>query len=241
MTQSPAFTDGLAYVLLVGTSPNFNQQIGADLAEVGYQIVAVESPDKGLQRLEQTPPSMTIVDYSALGQKGIDFCRDLRSGNKTFPILFLVAQDRVEERVVCLEAGADDYLLQPYQRDKFTQIVNVYLQPQPEQREQLLFGDLVLDLSSRQVWRSPSGVENDNPQIIDLTVKEFELLKYLMSYPQQVLTREQILKNVWGEDFQGESNVIEVYIRYLRLKIETKGRKRLIQTVRGVGYVLKDS
>ncbi len=240
MTQSLAFTDGLAYVLLVGTSPSFNQQIGADLAEVGYQTAAVESPEKGLQRLAQTPPSMTVVDYSALGQKGIDFCRQLRAENKTFPILFLVAQDRVEERVICLEAGADDYLLQPYQQDKFTQIVNVYLQPQPEQREQLLFGDLVLDLSSRQVWRSPANAEDEAPQMIDLTVKEFELLKYLMSYPQQVLTRDQILKNVWGEDFQGESNVIEVYIRYLRLKIETKGRKRLIQTVRGVGYVLKD-
>lgn len=240
MTQSPVFTDGFAYVLLVGTSPSFNQQMGADLAEIGYQTVAVESPEKGLQRLEQTQPSMTIVDHSILGQKGIDFCRQLRAENKIFPILFLVAQDRVEERVICLEAGADDYLLQPYQQDKFTQIVNVYLQPQPEQREQLLFGDLVLDLSSRQVWRSPANAEDEAPQMIDLTVKEFELLKYLMSYPQQVLTREQILKNVWGEDFQGESNVIEVYIRYLRLKIETKGRKRLIQTVRGVGYVLKD-
>ena len=101
MTQSPAFTDGLAYVLLVGTSPSFNQQIGADLAEVGYQTVAVEMPEKGLQRLEQTPPSMTIVDYSVLGQRGIDFCRQLRSDNKIFPILFLVAQDRVEERVIC--------------------------------------------------------------------------------------------------------------------------------------------
>ena len=246
MTQLPSFTDGLAYVLLVGTSPGFVQKISADLAEVGYQTIALDSPEQGFQRLQQTPPSMLIVDYSALGKKGIELCQRIRSENKVFPILFLVTQDRVEERVICLEAGADDYLLQPYQRERFAKILDVYLQPQPEQREQLLFGDLVLDLNSRQVWRASTDIESSDtsdaaPQTIDLTVKEFELLKYLMSYPQQVLTREQILKNVWGEDFQGESNVIEVYIRYLRLKVENKGRKRLIQTVRGVGYVLKES
>ena len=241
MTQSPTFAD-VAYVLLVGTSANFNQKIGVDLAEVGYQTVAIDNPEQGLQRISQAQPGMVVVDYNALGQKGIDFCRQLRDDSRVFPIIFLVARDRVQERVICLEAGADDYLLQPYQQDKLAQILNVYLQPQPEQREQLLFGDLVLDLSSRQVWRSPTGEDSETqPETIDLTVKEFELLKYLMSYPQQVLTREQILKNVWGEDFQGESNVIEVYIRYLRLKIENKGRKRLIQTVRGVGYALKDN
>lgn len=154
------------------------------------------------------------------------------------PILFLVTQDRVEERVICLEAGADDYVLQPYQQERFLRLLEIYLQPQTGQREQLFFGDLILDLNTRQVWRSP-GQSSDSPRPIELTVKEFELLKYLMSHPQQVLTREQILENVWGNEFQGESNVIEVYIRYLRLKIEAKGQKRLIQTVRGVGYVLK--
>lgn len=241
MTQSSSFAD-VAYVLLVGTSASFNQKIGVDLAEVGYQTVAVESPDQGLQRISQTAPGMVIVDYGALGQKGVTFCRQLRNDSYVFPVVFLVTRDRVQERVICLEAGADDYLLQPYQQDKLAQLLNVYLQPQPEQREQLLFGDLVLDLNTRQVWRSPTGEDSETqPETIDLTVKEFELLKYLMSYPQQVLTREQILKNVWGEEFQGESNVIEVYIRYLRLKIENQGRKRLIQTVRGVGYALKDN
>lgn len=241
MTQSPPFAD-VAHVLLVGTSVSFNQRIGVDLAEVGYQTVAMDSPEQGLQRIRQSQPGMVVIDYNALGQKGIDFCRQLRDDSYVCPIVFLVARDRVQERVICLEAGADDYLLQPYQQDKLTQILSVYLQPQPEQREQLFFGDLVLDLNSRQVWRSLAAEDPEaTSETIDLTVKEFELLKYLMSYPQQVLTREQILKNVWGEEFQGESNVIEVYIRYLRLKIENNGRKRLIQTVRGVGYALKDN
>lgn len=242
MPQTSPVADGLTYVLLVGTSQSFNQKIGADLADTGYQTMAVDTPAQGKKRLQQLKPSMVIVDYERLGQQGVDFCRGLREQNMVQPILFVITQGNVAERVICLEAGADDYILNSYQQEKFLQLLHVYLQPKAAgQRDQLLFGDLILDLNSRSVWRSPAGIDDGAPQVIELTVKEFELLKYLMSYPQQALTREQILKNVWGEDFQGESNVIEVYIRYLRLKIESKGGKRLIQTVRGVGYVLKDS
>ena len=126
MTQSPTFAD-VAYVLLVGTSANFNQKIGVDLAEVGYQTVAIDNPEQGLQRISQAQPGMVVVDYNALGQKGIDFCRQLRDDSRVFPIIFLVARDRVQERVICLEAGADDYLLQPYQQDKLAQIFYVLL------------------------------------------------------------------------------------------------------------------
>ena len=112
-------------------------------------------------------------------------------------------------------------------------LVRLYLQTDALPNEQLRFGDLILDLTTRRAIRS------ERP--IDLTMKEFELLKYLMEHPREVLTREQILENVWGYDFMGESNVIEVYIRYLRLKIEDDGEKRLIQTVRGVGYVLRET
>jgi DNA-binding response OmpR family regulator len=111
--------------------------------------------------------------------------------------------------------------------------VKLYLQPDKVGTEQLRFGDLVLDLATRRAFR--------HERAIDLTMKEFELLKYLMEHPREVLTREQILENVWGYDFMGESNVIEVYVRYLRLKIEDEGEKRLIQTVRGVGYVLREA
>ncbi|ANV89375.1 response regulator transcription factor NblR [Picosynechococcus sp. PCC 8807] len=238
MPQSQYAADGLAYVLLVGTDQEFTQRATLDLADLGYQTITVETVEQAQQRLQQLPAGMVIVDYPLLGQRGIDFCRSLRKAQFVRPILFLVTQDRVEERVICLEAGADDYVLQPYQQERFLRLLKIYLQPQTGQREQLFFGDLILDLNTRQVWRSP-GQSSDSPRPIELTVKEFELLKYLMSHPQQVLTREQILENVWGNEFQGESNVIEVYIRYLRLKIEAKGQKRLIQTVRGVGYVLK--
>jgi DNA-binding response OmpR family regulator len=144
-----------------------------------------------------------------------------------------MARDTVEDRVACLESGADDYFLKPYRTDAFLQLVRLYLQPEAGANEQLRFSDLVLDLATRRAMR--------NGRTIDLTMKEFELLKYMMSHPREVLTREQILENVWGYEFMGESNVIEVYIRYLRLKIEEEGEKRLIQTVRGVGYVLREA
>jgi OmpR family response regulator NblR len=143
-----------------------------------------------------------------------------------------MARDTIDDRVACLEAGADDYFLKPYRAETFLQMVRLYLEPKAGVTEQLRFGELILDLTTRRAIR--------NGRTIDLTMKEFELLKYLMMHPREVLTREQILENVWGYDFMGESNVIEVYIRYLRLKIEDEGEKRLIQTVRGVGYVLRE-
>lgn len=148
-------------------------------------------------------------------------------------MLMLMARETVDDRIACLEAGADDYLLKSYSTEAFLQRVLLYLQPTAGVTEQLRFGELVLDLTTRRVLRNGRG--------IDLTMKEFELLKYLMSHPREVLTREQILDNVWGYDFMGESNVIEVYIRYLRIKVEDEGEKRLIQTVRGMGYVLRES
>ena len=144
-----------------------------------------------------------------------------------------MTRDTVEDRIACLEAGADDYILKPYRSEEFLKLVQCYLQPDTTTNEQLRFGDLMLDLATRRAFRG------DRP--IELTMKEFELLKYLMEHPREVMTREQILENVWGYDFMGESNVIEVYIRYLRLKIEDEGEKRLIQTVRGVGYVLRET
>jgi len=149
------------------------------------------------------------------------------------PVVLLMARDTVEDRAACLEAGADDYFLKPYRSEEFLKLVRLYLQPDQAGVEQLHFGDLALDLSTRRALRQNRAIE--------LTMKEFELLKYLMEHPREVLTREQILENVWGYDFMGESNVIEVYVRYLRLKIEDEGEKRLIQTVRGVGYVLREA
>ena len=148
-------------------------------------------------------------------------------------MLLMMARDNLDDRVACIESGADDYFLKPYRTDEFLKLVSAYLQPSENGVEQLVFGELTLNITNRQAVRGG--------RVIDLTMKEFELLKYLMEHPRDVLTREQILENVWGYNFMGESNVIEVYIRYLRLKIDGSNEKRLIQTVRGVGYVLREA
>ncbi|BAZ46690.1 two component transcriptional regulator, winged helix family protein [Chondrocystis sp. NIES-4102] len=222
----------LNYPILLLTDSIFSQQASLDLQAAGYQPI-VEKVQKGWKKLSVYVPKMVIVDRVFTGKLGFNLCRELRNTGERIPLLLLVDQETVEERVACLEIGADDYLLKPYQKEKLLEQINFYLQPTVDVPGQLRFGELILDLGTRQVIR--------NEQIIDLTVKEFELLKYLMSNPQQVMTREEIIENVWGYDYRGESNVIEVYIRYLRLKMESHNQKRLIQTVRGIGYVLRDS
>jgi OmpR family response regulator NblR len=232
MVVSSSPSDRSLCVLLVKTDETFSESASIDLQEAGYTAVIATDAQKGLLQHNQLQPAMVVVDRTLAGESGIDLCRQIRRSGSRIPVLMLMAAESVDDRVVCLEAGADDYLVKPYRSETFLQLVRLYLQPPATASEQLRFGDLVLELTTRRALR--------NGRSIELTMKEFELLKYLMAHPREVLTREQILENVWGYDFMGESNVIEVYIRYLRLKIEDEGGKRLIQTVRGVGYVLRE-
>lgn len=220
-------------VLIVETDETFAARMSLDLREAGYYPVVATDTSNAWHQAMELQPAMVVVDRALSGDSGLKLCARLRSAGSRVPLLLLMARETVEDRVACLESGADDYILKPYRTETFLQMVRFYLEPEPGVAEQLRFGDLVLDLSTRRAIRGG--------KVIDLTVKEFQLLKYMMMHPREVLTREQILENVWGYDFVGESNVIEVYIRYLRLKIEDEGKKRLIQTVRGVGYVLRES
>ncbi|WP_242032031.1 response regulator transcription factor NblR [Microcoleus sp. FACHB-672] len=220
-------------VLLIETDAALAHNVSLDLKESGYEPVVAYDATTGLSQADQLQPSLIVVDRMLAGESGLQLCTQLRRVGNRAPVLLLMARDSVDDRVACLEAGADDYFLKPYRSEDFLQLVRLYLQPDAPGTEQLRFGDLVLDLSTRRALR--------NGRVIELTMKEYELLKYLMEHPREVLTRDQILENVWGYDFMGESNVIEVYIRYLRLKIEDEGQKRLIQTVRGVGYVLREA
>ncbi|MUL34833.1 response regulator transcription factor NblR [Gloeocapsopsis dulcis] len=220
-------------VLVVETDETLAGQVSLDLQESGYEAVIAPDVYSGMQYSQEIRPALIVVDRMLAGESGLELCTHLRQAGAHVPVLVLMARDTVDDRVACLEAGADDYFLKPYRSEEFLQMVRLYLQPETGVAEQLRFGDLVLDLATRRAIR--------HGKALDLTMKEFELLKFLMEHPREVLTREQILENVWGYDFMGESNVIEVYIRYLRLKIEDEGHKRLIQTVRGVGYVLRES
>lgn len=225
--------DSVPRVLLIETDETLANHVSSDLRESGYEIAIASDAETGLRQFEAFQPSLIVIDRMLSGESGLTLCTTLRSRGARMPVLLMMARDAVEDRVACLEAGADDYFLKPYRTDDFLKLIRLYLQPDKSDAEQLRFADLVLDLNTRRAMRQDRN--------IDLTMKEFELLKYLMEHPSEVLTREQILENVWGYDFIGESNVIEVYIRYLRLKIEDEGEKRLIQTVRGVGYVLREA
>lgn len=220
-------------ILLLESDESLAQQMALDLRDVGYATAIAADVKQALQQFKQWQPALVVVDRLRLGEAGLSFCRAVRELDSRTCLLLLMGRETVDDRFTCIDVGADDYLLVPYRTADFLDRIRFYLQPSLEASEQLRFGELVLDLAVRRVMR--------NGRAIDLTVKEFELLKYLMSHPCEVLTRDQILENVWGYGYMGESNVIEVYIRYLRLKIEDEGEKRLIQTVRGVGYVLRES
>ena len=204
-----------------------------DLKEFGYSVVQVKNPSEALEQFKQHDFVLGIID-ARFPAGGLQCCERLRLLNTSIPLLILMSQENIYDRMACLDAGADDYILNPYQRETFLQRIRLYLQPtQPTSQPQLEFDDLSLNLSSRTAKRGSC--------IIDLTMKEFELLRCLMEHPRNVLSRDQILENVWGFDYVGESNVIEVYIRYLRLKLEAGNASRLIHTVRGVGYVLREA
>ncbi|MEO0539799.1 MAG: response regulator transcription factor [Cyanobacteria bacterium P01_A01_bin.105] len=220
-------------VLLVEPNADLASSVSVDLEESGYTSVVARSAADGIKQADAVNPALIVVDRMLGGESGLDLCSELRAKGDRTPVLLLMAKDSLDDRIACLESGADDYFLKPYRSDDFLALINTYLQPQEGSVEQLRFGELTLDVTNR--------VANRSGRIIELTMKEFELLKYLMEHAREVLSREQILENVWGYDFMGESNVIEVYVRYLRLKIDGDGEKRLIQTVRGVGYVLREA
>lgn len=219
-------------IFLVQMDELFNQRASIDLTEAGYNPVIISHSKQALTEVEKQQPAMILLDRQRSGTFGSSLCQRIRQQGNRVLIIMVVERETIEERVACLEMGADDYFLQPYRSEMLLKLVRFYLTPPETNQEQLQFGEVILDLSTRQLLLNHKG--------INLTMKEFELLKYFMSYPREVLSRDKILEQVWGYDFQGESNVIEVYIRYLRLKLESEGHKRLIHTVRGVGYVLRE-
>lgn len=219
-------------ILLVENELMLADRMVLDLSKAGYQTEIAENTKIGLEKAKNLKPALIGVDRSLPGESAILLVRELRELGYVMPIILLMANDSIADRIVCLESGADDYFLKPYYAPNFLRTIGLYLHTDNTGGEQLRFADLVLDLVTHRVIRGTTTIE--------LTVKEFELLRYLLAHPETELSREQILENVWGYDFLGESNVIEVYVRYLRLKLEKDGGKRLIQTVRSVGYVLRE-
>jgi DNA-binding response OmpR family regulator len=222
-----------ANILLVEDEVKLARFIELELSSEGYQVSVAHDGMTGLTLARESSPELVVLDWMLPGLSGLEICRRLRSTGSKIPVILLTARDEVSDRVAGLDAGADDYVVKPFSIEELLARIRAHLRRTQETEEDVLqFEDLSLNRLTHEVYR--------NKRAIELTAKEFDLLEYLLSNPRQVFTKDQILENVWGYDFMGDSNIIEVYIRYLRLKLEEKGEKRLIQTVRGVGYALRE-
>ncbi|MDJ0384097.1 response regulator transcription factor [Streptomyces sp. G-G2] len=232
--------EGEARVLVVDDEPAVREALRRSLAFEGY---GTETAVDGLDALDKAAayaPDLIVLDIQMPRMDGLTAARRLRAAGSVTPILMLTARDTVGDRVTGLDAGADDYLVKPFELDELFARVRALLRRSsygaaagsPEAAADVLtFGDLRMDLATREVTRSGRAVE--------LTRTEFTLLEMFLAHPRQVLTREQILKAVWGFDFEPSSNSLDVYVMYLRRKTEAGGEPRLVHTVRGVGYVLR--
>jgi DNA-binding response OmpR family regulator len=220
-------------ILLVEDDPKLAKFIESELSLEGYHVTVAPNGLDGLTIARDAQPDLLILDWMLPGISGLDICLRLRSTGVQVPIIMLTAKDEVPDRVTGLNAGADDYVTKPFSMEELLARVKARLRrTQPNDPEHLQFEDLILNSLTREVYRGS--------QLIELTAKEFDLLEFLLQNARQVITRDRILEKVWGYDFMGESNIIEVYIRALRIKLEASNSKRLLHTVRGVGYVLRE-
>ncbi|MEM8502449.1 MAG: response regulator transcription factor [Cyanobacteria bacterium P01_D01_bin.1] len=225
-------SEGTVRILIVEDEEKLAKFVQLELGYEGYEVIVANDGLSGLMAARDSEPDLVLLDWMMPGLTGVEVCRRLRATGAMMPVILLTAKDGIEDRVAGLDAGADDYVVKPFSIEELLARVRAHLRRnQPEDPEVFLFADLSLNRKTREVKRGD--------RLIDLTAKEFDLLDYLISNPKQVLTRDRILEEVWGYDFMGDSNIIEVYIRYLRLKLEAENESRLIQTVRGVGYVMR--
>ena len=221
------------HILLVEDEVKLARFVELELSSEGYQVSVAHDGISGLTLARELTPDLAILDWMLPGLSGVELCRRLRATGSKMPVILLTAKDDVSDRVAGLDAGADDYVVKPFSIEELLARIRARLRSTQETNEDVLqFEDLSLNRRTREVFRGKRAIE--------LTAKEFDLLEYLLSHPRQVFTRDQILERVWGYDFLGDSNIIEVYIRYLRLKLEENNEKRLIHTARGVGYALRE-
>jgi two-component system response regulator MprA len=224
----------MATVLVVDDDPKLQRMLQRTLAYEGFQVRSAANGYEALSELQAHRPDVVVLDWLMPGLDGLGVIERMRaSGDKTL-VLMLTARDAIEKRVEGLESGADDYLVKPFAPAELLARVHALLRrPAVASKNQpLAYADLTLDPVTRETRRGERA--------FDLTSKEYDLMYFLARHPRQVLTRDQILQEVWGYDFGGDDNILEVYVGYLRKKTEAGGEPRLIQTVRGVGYVLRE-
>jgi two-component system, OmpR family, response regulator MprA len=222
-------------ILVVDDEPAVREAVERALRLDGHDVLLAADGQEALGALDTRPPDAVVLDVLMPRVDGLELCRRMRRRGDRTPVLMLTARDAVSDRVAGLDAGADDYLIKPFALEELLARVRALLRRAgPDEADgPLRFGDLALDPLAHEVKRGE--------RVIDLTRTEFLLLDLFLRHPRQVLTRSVIFENVWGYDFGPRSNSLEVYMGYLRRKTEASGEQRLLHTVRGVGYVLREA
>jgi two-component system, OmpR family, response regulator MprA len=220
-------------VLIVDDDVKLLKMLQRTLVYEGLQVVTASNGEEALNQADVCKPDLIILDWMMPKIDGLAVVQELRAEENPAMILMLTARDAIENRVEGLRNGADDYLVKPFAPTELVARVHALLRRTDSRsaKEAMEFADVSLDPITREV--------HVGERILDLTKTEFDLLDFFIRHPRQVLERIQILNNVWGYDFGGDDNVLEVYVGYLRKKMEAGGHPRLIQTVRGIGYVLR--
>ena len=224
----------MATVLVVDDDQKLLKMLQRTLTYEGLQVLTASNGQEALAKVDASQPEIIILDWMMPKMSGLEVMQRLRAENNRTFILMLTARDSLENRVEGLESGADDYLVKPFAPSELVARVHALLrrvEAMPS-RQPVAYAGISLDPTTHEARR--------DEVLLDLTPTEFELLHYFMLHPRQVLERAQILSNVWGYDFSGDDNVLEVYVGYLRKKLEISGQPRLIHTVRGIGYVLRE-
>jgi two-component system response regulator MprA len=222
-------------ILVIDDDDKIISMLRRALAFEGYSVTTASNGQEGLRAILEQTPQLVILDVMMPYVDGWEVCRRIREGGGEMPIMMLTAKDEVADRVKGLDMGADDYLVKPFALEELLARVRVLLRRKSEIGDQptnrLSYDDITMDFDTREVFR--------DGKLIELTTKEYDLLHLFLQNPKRVLSRDLIMEKIWGYDFSGESNVLEVYIALLRQKLEEYGGKRIIQTVRGAGYVLR--
>nr|HET6903376.1 response regulator transcription factor [Ktedonobacteraceae bacterium] len=224
------------HILIVDDDSRVTNALRRTLTYEGYHVSTALDGRTALEIARTKSPDLVILDLMLPGIDGLEVCRRLRAVENGVAILMLTARDAIADRVAGLEIGADDYLVKPFALEELLARVKALLRrhnPADVAREVLCFADLELDTATRQAKRGQRSIE--------LSTTEYELLSLFLRNPRVVLTRNVLMDRIWGRDFEGGPNVLEVYIGHLRSKLEQEGAKRLLQTVRGAGYVLRNS
>lgn len=219
-------------ILVADDEANILMLLEMELQAEGFQTIGCNDGAKALAQIRESPPALALLDWNMPIITGLDVCRRLRETGNRLPVIMVTARDEMDDRVAALEAGADDFIAKPFNiREVLARVKALLRRSIAISPDQLSFGDLHLNGSERRC--SYAGQE------LNLTVREFDLLECFLRNPRQALSRTQLIQNVWGEDYFGDDNVVDVYVRYLRRKLEEIKPERIIQTIRGIGFALR--